>query len=351
MFYETEQAHHQFASFLDPDHPLYDESYEGKVKRVYEKIDNELATLLDTIGDEDVIIMSDHGFCPIYDQINVNRILERAGYYTPSESTGGRHGITEKMVLETIRIAKDNNVIRKATEYAATVPVLEEIVQRVVGGYQNIEYGKHFDVTWSNTRAFNAYEHGGIYINTTDEPRGIVPPEERSDLVNQVIEALWADDRLAARVDNIYRREELFDGDQLERLPDIVIDFSDGHLGQWVYNEELFLRPEEIKAADKYIGFHTHDGLCLAKGPSISRGRLEGASIMDVAPTVLHYFGLPVPERVDGSPLSSIFSEASEFNTREVERTSAERVSRSDKELTEQEIAEIESNLQQMGYK
>ena len=53
---------------------------------------------------------------------------------------------------------------------------------------------------------------------------------------------------------------------------------------------------------------HEPDGIFIAAGPHIRRGaKVEGASVLDLAPTVLHYLGLPVAKDMDGAVLESIF--------------------------------------------
>jgi hypothetical protein len=52
---------------------------------------------------------------------------------------------------------------------------------------------------------------------------------------------------------------------------------------------------------------HEHDngppGVFIARGPGVRPGLIEGASIFDVAPTLLHWSGLPVAKDMDGAPL------------------------------------------------
>ena len=49
------------------------------------------------------------------------------------------------------------------------------------------------------------------------------------------------------------------------------------------------------------------------RGPGVLPGvKLEGASLLDPTPTILHYLGLPVPEYMDGRVLTDAFSD--EFN-------------------------------------
>jgi len=56
---------------------------------------------------------------------------------------------------------------------------------------------------------------------------------------------------------------------------------------------------------------HEPDGIFLAAGPHIRRGaQVAGASVLDLAPTVLHYLGLPVAKDMDGAVLESIFEPA-----------------------------------------
>lgn len=52
---------------------------------------------------------------------------------------------------------------------------------------------------------------------------------------------------------------------------------------------------------------HEPEGIFLAAGPHIRRSRVSGASVLDVAPTVLHYLGFPVGKDMDGRVLEQIF--------------------------------------------
>ncbi|MFW6175468.1 MAG: DUF423 domain-containing protein, partial [Acidobacteriota bacterium] len=54
---------------------------------------------------------------------------------------------------------------------------------------------------------------------------------------------------------------------------------------------------------------HEPQGIFLAAGPHLERGRLDGASVLDVAPTLLHYLGFPVAQDMKGRVLEEIFHE------------------------------------------
>ncbi len=54
---------------------------------------------------------------------------------------------------------------------------------------------------------------------------------------------------------------------------------------------------------------HETDGILIAAGPHLLAGAtVDGASVLDVAPTVLHYLGLPVGKDMDGRVLTELFT-------------------------------------------
>ena len=64
---------------------------------------------------------------------------------------------------------------------------------------------------------------------------------------------------------------------------------------------------------------HRLQGIFAILGPDIKRGnRIRGARIYDLAPTILHFFGIPIPQDMDGRVLYQTFSEGSELAKREI---------------------------------
>jgi arylsulfatase A-like enzyme len=53
------------------------------------------------------------------------------------------------------------------------------------------------------------------------------------------------------------------------------------------------------------------NGLMLFKGPGFTKGRQDGgATIIDMAPTVLFYLGVPIPEDMDGKMIEAVFEDS-----------------------------------------
>jgi hypothetical protein len=52
------------------------------------------------------------------------------------------------------------------------------------------------------------------------------------------------------------------------------------------------------------------DGFLLAYGTTVGPGRYQRGSIVDVTPTILYFFGLPVGRDMDGYARADIFTRA-----------------------------------------
>ena len=74
---------------------------------------------------------------------------------------------------------------------------------------------------------------------------------------------------------------------------------------------------------------HKLHGIFLACGPGIKESvEIQGASIYDLAPTILHLFGLPVPKDIDGRVLKEIFNEDSSLAREEVQYQQVDEMAR-----------------------
>jgi arylsulfatase A-like enzyme len=77
----------------------------------------------------------------------------------------------------------------------------------------------------------------------------------------------------------------------------------------------------------------------------VQPGEIEGANIVDLAPTALHAMGLPVPDDMDGRVLTELFSDG-----RPVATSGAASSDTSDVVYTPEEAAAIEASLENLGY-
>jgi predicted AlkP superfamily phosphohydrolase/phosphomutase len=55
-------------------------------------------------------------------------------------------------------------------------------------------------------------------------------------------------------------------------------------------------------------GYHAPHGILVARGDGIRQNaKIHGASVLDIAPTLLHLFGAPIPHDMDGKLLPQLF--------------------------------------------
>jgi hypothetical protein len=97
-------------------------------------------------------------------------------------------------------------------------------------------------------------------------------------------------------------------------------------------------------------GGHSLDGIFFASGPDIASGEIEDATIVDLAPTILHMMDAPVEAGMDGEVLHDIYAEESSLRDRDVrtvERAGGERQSA---DWADEQKAEVEGHLEDLGY-
>lgn len=84
------------------------------------------------------------------------------------------------------------------------------------------------------------------------------------------------------------------------------------------------LRPEGSSGVDERpVAWHRPYGVLAIRGPGIRQGQnVYGASLLDLAPTILAMLGQPIPDDMDGTPLLQVYEDAIEtarIETYEVE--------------------------------
>ncbi len=98
-----------------------------------------------------------------------------------------------------------------------------------------------------------------------------------------------------------------------------------------------------------FNGYHVMRGMIVGAGPELRRGAgIDGARILDVAPTVLHLLGLPVPTSMEGQVLADAF-EPTALDRRPV-RIADVAVPFTPPSRAGTEREEIERSLRDLGY-
>jgi predicted AlkP superfamily phosphohydrolase/phosphomutase len=259
--------------------------------------------------DTTLILMSDHGFGPFHKFIHVNNWLIQEGFMQI------RPGLLPHLKKRLFDVGFTPMNVYDTLMQLGFGALKRKVVRGQGQGLLKMLFPSFADVDWTQTAAYSLGNVGQIYINLAGrEPYGSVQPgaayERLRDNIMQRLRQLCDPVTGEQVVEAVYRREELYSGDQLDYAPDIV--FMPRRLEYFGFGEYEFGSNQIIEPMKRGIsGTHRMNGIFLAYGGNIRPGVIvEKAHITDLAPTILYMMGLQVPVHMDGRVLQEIFHEA-----------------------------------------
>lgn len=257
---------HAFWKFFDPGHPRHvpNNPYERVADEYYRLIDRRLGELLELLDDAVFLVVSDHGSKAMRGAFCINEWLIERGHLRLDREPDG-------------------------------VVSLDDA-----------------PVDWGNTRAWGwGGYYARIFLNVEGrEPQGVIPPsryeEAREELAGELREITRPDGgRMPVTV---FRPEEIYPA-VLGNPPDLMVylDDLDWRSAGTVGHDGLYLSENDTGPDDSV---HAMDGIFVLYDPARRYARrVEGASILDVAPAVLDLMGVPTPEGMEGSPIGLLGKE------------------------------------------
>jgi predicted AlkP superfamily phosphohydrolase/phosphomutase len=270
----TDRVQHMMWRLIDPKHPMYDAALAAKfgdaIERVYRRADAFVGEVVQRLDPgTPVLIVSDHGFHSWRKAVNLNTWLVQNGY----------------MVLQ------------------GQQPGEKKLADLFGGGtfWENVD--------WSRTRAY-AMGIGQIYFNLRGrEARGIVSPgAEAKQLADELAARLLTmrdPDDGSPIIRAVYKRDDIYQGEYLSNASELQVGMEEGYRVSW--QTTLGGSPPGIVYANMKKWSADHGGYDFATTAGVlvmnRKAAVANPSIMDVAPTVLRYFGLTVPGDLDGKPL------------------------------------------------
>jgi len=357
-FVETDALQHYFWHLCDPNHPDYApeqvERWGNPVLQAYQVMDEIIGQWRELAGDDTVImIASDHG-AGIYNRgrTYLPNLLRAAGLTVERSASGGRLRVVSDAARQ-----KLGEMLHHLLPKGLKMRLYEtRLGRRAVESFFSRQLTERID--WPRTRAYSYYWETAPWVNLRGrQPQGIVAPGEEYEQVRaQLLDLISsAEDGATGQpaADRVFPREEMYDGPYLDVMPDI---------GIW-WNQRITLEGpliadwdgQRIEVAPAIpvpgiTGGHAPEGTAIIYGPGVRSGtETTGARIEDIAATILRLLGQPVPDYVDGAPLSRCF----EVDFPEMERaTAAQEASRRPpaSPYTAEEEAIIVERLRNLGY-
>ena len=269
----TDRVQHMMWRLIDPKHPLYDAAlaaqFGDSIERVYKRADDFVGEVVKRVGpDVPVLIVSDHGFHSWRKAVNLDTWLVQNGY----------------MVM------KGQSADKKLSD--------------LFGGGTFWE-----NVDWRRTRAY-AMGIGQIYFNLRGrESQGIVSPgAEASALADELSQKLLTmtdPDDGTPIIRAVYKRDDIYSGPYLHNASELQVGMNEGYRVSW--QTTLGGSPPGIvyKNDRKWSADHGGYDYAITSGILVSGRSIntKDPRIIDLAPTVLKYFGISLPTDIDGKPL------------------------------------------------
>jgi predicted AlkP superfamily phosphohydrolase/phosphomutase len=335
---------HALWRFMDHDHPRYEPSpYEHAIRDGYALVDSYIGRLLEKAPqDTAVIVMSDHGFGPLLNMVNLNVFFMQKGLlklkrdvWTQLKALAWRNGITPSTAYQWVARLGLQNLVAQVSKNTRN---------NIVGKFLSFD-----SVDWKRTIAYSMGHVGQVYLNVAGrEPHGVVRPEHYEQRRQEVIDALQdlQDDNGRSILSEAILGETAYHGPHARKGPDIHLVLDDYNMIACpLFATEGKVMTQQIRGDS---GCHRSEGIFIAHGPGVKSGEILPAnSIMDLAPTIMHLMGAPVPQIMDGRVLSEIFTNPSSI-TYSDNGGAPDLAAAAD--YSDEESAQVEDRLRSLGY-
>jgi predicted AlkP superfamily phosphohydrolase/phosphomutase len=270
---------------------------ENVLKDRYMYIDEQLKRYLGE-NDSNVIIVSDHGMKKVSYRYYINKWLLNNEYLRLKEPSQSRINSLSRSISYKI-----TNLFPSLEFH---LDDLANILGRKISPMKNLR-NKEADiktasyatslVDWKNTEIYahasNASNYMGLWFTEFSD-------KLKEELMNKLKETTYGRNKKPI-IKNIFEKDSIYKGDKKENLPQLVLELQ-GDILAHTTMAPITYRSTKTFAHDLY-------GTLIAWGPDIKEGyRIQGAEIIDITPTILHMFEVPIPSDVDGKVLDDIFN-------------------------------------------
>jgi len=259
----TDRMAHLFFRYADRSHPYFksDTAFQDSLQEHYQFCDREIGRIRRSLGPEDtLLVVSDHGTQSLKGRFNLNEWLRQKGY------------------LKVSRLPVEPTSL------------------------------KQLEVDWPNTTAWSTgFTEARIYLNLAGrEKQGRVAAREYDrtlDRLSRELADIRDQDNRPIPLKTI-KRQNIYSGPYAKYAPDLFVEMDQN---AWANNPLLgyeSLHSYHTPKGNDY-GVHAPEGVFLATGRGVKPQTrpVSGISNYDIAPTILKFLDLPVPEDLDGRPI------------------------------------------------
>lgn len=356
-FEGTDRLQHELWHVIDPSHPMHDAGeaaqYGERTRGYFRALDGDVRQLVELAQSQDpdttVILMSDHGFGAIHKFVNFNIWLLEQGFLKLKRDlpTSLKRALFNLGMTPSLGYKASMNFGFANLRLSQGMTNRNRILELVRSAFLSFH-----NVDWERTRAFSMGNYGQIYVNLRGrEPFGSVEPRDFDKVRADIVAAL---DRLTDPqtgekvVARIYETQEIFWGPFVKDAPDVAFLLAENYkaLGTLEFASNRVIEPAFGNSGD-----HRMDGMVGLLGKNVKPGsKIEGANIMDVAPTIFYLMGLPIPEDLDGHVMTAPLADQLLATSAIVQSEAVGSRDQVEPDYTDEEAEEVKERLRALGY-
>lgn len=239
MFYvyfsTLDAVQHIFWKYCDENHPDFPgkNKYFNAILDMYIKMDKYIGELMSENESIDVIILSDHGHGarPVY-IARINEMLFRESFLYKKKNNGNSMNNKIKSILKRVVI----NSIKKFGMPSIVLSVAKKVPvwKKLFASSSEIDFSRT-EAYLSDLSAIKNYSFGGIRINDSVKDKEAV-----ADKVINSLENVKIDGEEKKAFNWIGKREELYQGEMIEKFPEILFQLDERYGAEWEFGEKLF---------------------------------------------------------------------------------------------------------------
>jgi predicted AlkP superfamily phosphohydrolase/phosphomutase len=281
---------HAYYHLMDPAATEFDPHGHADVLRFYRAMDENVGRLVEVAPPgTDIIVLSDHGFKLQHRLVHLAPWLRTAGYLAEEIRFGQR----------LLQLARRADLFRLRRHLA------HKLLPDKQSRFEVAASSALRRVDWRHTRAYVALGSvfGCVYINqeAVADSDGLL-----QELTSQLL--ALTDPQTGRRVvGRVLRGRDVYLGPLAHNGPDLLAEPAEDYTfgaPSLVAHRAPFA---DIDFELEIPGGHHPDGVLIWHGSGVRAGQNLHADLQDVAPTILARIGVPIPDHMDGQPLSALF--------------------------------------------
>jgi len=346
VFRHIDLLSHALWKNIDPLSPYYTSSLAEKYKNAildgYKATDRFLSKLIRKMDADDMLfVVSDHGFGPQRKKVNLSKWLCDEGYLKFKLS----FPTYLKLFIRYLGISplKIHEILTKSGYFQKAmrtdISTISSLYERLFLSYKDLDCRRTLVYLTGTSGGW-----GQIYLNRALGRNSLIHTvrKELSEITTQSGEKI---------VQEVYEKGEIYLGGFLDEAPDLLVRLKEGYASYPLYSDHKMISDTPPDTT----GCHHEEGILYIYGSEISEGlTLNKEQIVDVTPTLLYVYNLPIPRDMDGRILLEAFKPGSEILARapkyvepsetDIKERASERV------YTKEEEEEIKTRLRRLGY-